>query len=442
MRVSGLVRNFLLAVTDALAVTSSWAIALFAYDLFGSGDYAYRFYLRMWPVPVSFVLLNGLFRLYHGRFWHPAAPMPPVEEFRRLFGSAVITHIGTIAVIAIARQTTLSYSRAVMMIAGVLTAFLAQPCRDLVRWLLRAVRLGQIPVHFIGDGEPAGRRRAILNGIAHIGFRVVPDGVPADVVVVSVDPRVLKCRMEDLQNRYTYIEYLPPTGAYPVAGSHLFLLGGSGGIEFVNQRRMRILKVEKWLMDKTLALLTFVLVSPLFAIIPILIKLTSRGPVFYRQERLGRNGVPFRVWKFRTMHADADERLSRLLREDEQAAKEWDEGHKLADDPRVTALGRFLRKSSIDEFPQLFNVLAGDMALVGPRPIVADEVAYYGEAYATFSSVRPGITGLWQVSGRSEIDYADRVALDVQYVLNWSPWLDIWILLRTMGAVLLMRGAC
>ena len=442
MRVSGLIRNFLLAVTDALAVTSSWAIALFAYDFFGSGDYAYCFYLRMWPVPVTFVLLNGLFRLYHGRFWHPAAPVPPVEEFRRLVGSAVITHIGTIAVIAIARQTTAEYSRAVMMIAGVLTAFLAQPCRDLVRCVLHGFAFGRIPVHFIGDGESSERRKEVLDGNRHIGFRVVAADRPSDIVVASVDPRILKCRMEDLQSRYTYIEYLPLMGTYPVAGSHLFLFGGLGGVEFVNQRRMRILKVEKWLMDKTLAVLTFVLVSPLFVIIPILIRLTSRGPVFYRQERLGRNGVPFRVWKFRTMHADADERLSRLLREDVQAAKEWDEGHKLADDPRVTALGRFLRKSSIDEFPQLFNVLSGDMALVGPRPIVADEVAHYGEAYPTFSSVRPGITGLWQVSGRSEIDYADRVALDVQYVLNWSPWLDIWILLRTAGTVLFMRGAC
>lgn len=442
MTYHGLFRNFTLLAADFCAVVISWFASLVLYDVFGFGDYNYRFYLRMWPVPVAFVLLNGLFRLYHGRFWHPAAPVPPVEEFRRLVGSAVITHIGTIAVIAIARQTTVEYSRAVMMIAGVLTAFLAQPCRDLVRCVLHGFAFGRIPVHFIGERDSAGRRTAILNGNHHIGFRVVAADRPSDIVVASVDPRVLKCRMEDLQGRYTHIEYLPPTGTYPVAGSHLFLFGGLGGVEFVNQRRMRILKVEKWLMDKTLALLTFVLVSPLFAIIPILIKLTSRGPVFYRQERLGRNGVPFRVWKFRTMHADADERLSRLLREDAQSAKEWDEGHKLADDPRVTALGRFLRKSSIDEFPQLFNVLSGDMALVGPRPIVADEVAHYGEAYPTFSSVRPGITGLWQVSGRSEIDYVDRVALDVQYVLNWSPWLDIWILLRTAGAVLLMRGAC
>ena len=113
----------------------------------------------------------------------------------------------------------------------------------------------------------------------------------------------------------------------------------------------------------------------------------------------------------------------------------------MADDPRVTPLGRFLRKTSIDEFPQLFNVFAGDMALVGPRPIVEKEVHYYGSSYEMFASVKPGITGLWQASGRSDTDYPRRVALDVHYVLNWSPWMDIWILFRTVYAVVFMRGA-
>ncbi|MBO7688543.1 MAG: sugar transferase, partial [Kiritimatiellae bacterium] len=115
---------------------------------------------------------------------------------------------------------------------------------------------------------------------------------------------------------------------------------------------------------------------------------------------------------------------------------------KLADDPRVTPFGRFLRKTSIDEFPQLFNVFAGDMALVGPRPIVSDEVKFYGAAYDIFASVHPGVTGLWQALGRSDTDYARRVALDTYYVLNWSPWMDVWVLFRTVGAVLFMRGAC
>ena len=138
---------------------------------------------------------------------------------------------------------------------------------------------------------------------------------------------------------------------------------------------------------------------------------------------------------------DRCKRLSRLLKENPKVADEWKRNFKLLNDPRVTPLGRFLRKTSLDELPQLFNVFSGDMALIGPRPIVNGEVLYYGDLYRVFSSVKPGITGLWQVSGRSDTDYAKRVSLDAYYVLNWSPWMDIWILVRTVYAVLFMRGA-
>ena len=228
----------------------------------------------------------------------------------------------------------------------------------------------------------------------------------------------------------------------PVFGAQAVEFDGLTALEMVNQRRMRALRVEKWILDRLLAVIAFVLLLPFFVIIPILIKLTSRGPVFYRQNRLGRGGRPIRVWKFRSMYVDADARLASILASDPAKRAEWEANFKLADDPRVTPLGRFLRKTSIDEFPQLFNVFAGDMALVGPRPIVQDEVKYYGPAYDIFASVHPGVTGLWQASGRSGTDYARRVALDTYYVLNWSPWMDVWILFRTIGAVLFMRGAC
>ena len=142
------------------------------------------------------------------------------------------------------------------------------------------------------------------------------------------------------------------------------------------------------------------------------------------------------------MYDDAPARLAKVLASDPERAREWAENFKLARDPRVTPLGRILRRMSLDELPQLFNVFAGDMALIGPRPIVRKEIPMYGDAYEVFSSVKPGITGLWQVSGRSDTDYAQRVALDSYYVLNWSPWMDLWILRRTISAVLSMRGAC
>lgn len=141
------------------------------------------------------------------------------------------------------------------------------------------------------------------------------------------------------------------------------------------------------------------------------------------------------------MYQDADRRLSEILSRNPSLAKEFAENFKLKSDPRITRLGKFLRKTSLDELPQFLNVFRGEMALVGPRPIVQKEVALYGGDYEVFRRVRPGITGLWQCSGRSETDYTRRVALDTYYILNWSPWMDLWICLRTATSVLFMKGA-
>ena len=187
-----------------------------------------------------------------------------------------------------------------------------------------------------------------------------------------------------------------------------------------------------------LALLVFFIPGLLIAL---LIKLTSSGPVFYHSARLGKDGRPIDVLKFRTMYMDADQMLTRQLDSDSALKAQWEQRCKLEFDARVTPLGAFLRKTSLDELPQFWNVLKGEMALIGPRPIVPDEVRYYGRDYRIFSSVKPGITGLWQVSGRSDLDYQERVALDVFYVSNWSFWLDYYIFLRTIPAVLLGKGA-
>ena len=165
------------------------------------------------------------------------------------------------------------------------------------------------------------------------------------------------------------------------------------------------------------------------------------GNVLFGHERVGRNGKKFKCLKFRTMVKNANEVLERLLFEDESARKEWNEGYKLKQDPRITPIGRFLRKSSLDELPQLWNVLKGEMSLVGPRPIIDKEIPKYHMEADLYLSARPGITGLWQISGRNDADYASRVALDSWYVRNWSLWYDIYILLRTMVVVLKRDGA-
>jgi Undecaprenyl-phosphate galactose phosphotransferase WbaP len=176
-------------------------------------------------------------------------------------------------------------------------------------------------------------------------------------------------------------------------------------------------------------------------LLAILVRLESPGPVFYGHRRIGRNHSSFCAWKLRTMQVSGDELLRKALAEDGALREEWLRDRKLRRDPRITRVGRFLRKMSLDELPQLWNVLRGEMSLVGPRPIVQEEVAAYGQNFSLYCRVTPGLTGLWQVSGRNAVSLHDRVRLDSYYVRNWSPWLDLHILARTAKVVLTGQGA-
>ncbi len=196
----------------------------------------------------------------------------------------------------------------------------------------------------------------------------------------------------------------------------------------------------KLAMDKTGAVAALVLFSPLFLFLVLKIR-QDGGPAFYAQKRIGKDGREFLCWKFRTMVTDADTVLERLLNADPQARAEWERDRKLRNDPRITRIGHFLRRNSLDELPQFYNVLRGDMSLVGPRPVVEEETHLYGRRLRHYLSVRPGITGLWQVSGRNNLSYSRRVALDSFYVENWSLAGDIAILFRTVFVVLGQRGA-
>lgn len=173
----------------------------------------------------------------------------------------------------------------------------------------------------------------------------------------------------------------------------------------------------------------------------IAIRLQDGGPAIFSQSRIGKDGRTFKCLKFRSMVIDAQARLEALLASNAEAAAEWARDQKLRKDPRITPLGRFIRKASFDELPQLFNVLRGEMSIVGPRPIIKDEIARYGANFGDYASVKPGITGLWQVSGRNSVSYDDRVAMDADYAANWSALGDLWIILKTVPAVLLSRGA-
>lgn len=199
--------------------------------------------------------------------------------------------------------------------------------------------------------------------------------------------------------------------------------------------------VLKRSLDILLAGIALVFLLPLMLPIAFLIRRHDGGPALFVQERIGLHGKLFRCYKFRTMVMDAQEQLEKLLAADPAAREEWERDRKLVNDPRITRLGAFLRKSSLDELPQLLNILRGEMSLVGPRPIVRGEIAKYGADFSFYTAVRPGLTGLWQVSGRSDTTYDERVALDVRYVREWSFPGDVWIIVKTIPAILASRGA-
>ena len=213
-------------------------------------------------------------------------------------------------------------------------------------------------------------------------------------------------------------------------------LAGVPGFEIRHNLLDRRSKIIKRLIDIVLSAAALIVLITLYLLLAVLIKIDSPGHVFFRQIRLGIGGKNFGMWKFRTMHTDAENMLQTLLKENPSAKAEWDEYQKLKNDPRITGVGKYLRRLSLDEIPQFWNVLIGEMSIVGPRPYFPEQREAYGAGYASYIRVRPGITGLWQVSGRSKTTFASRVIIDEEYIRNWSIWFDLYILAKTPWVVL------
>ena len=262
--------------------------------------------------------------------------------------------------------------------------------------------------------------------------------------VISL-PELSAARLGETLDRYSelvpHILVLSDHSTLPTLWSASRGCGRLSGIEVRNGLMLATLQLVKRAIDLAIAGTALVLGFPLLLAVAAMVKWTSPGPVFFGHSRIGRHGKRFKAWKFRTMRVDAEAILHEHLANNPDARAEWERDHKLRDDPRVTGFGRFARKTSLDELPQLWNVLVGDMSLVGPRPIVNDEVWRYGEIFRLYTSVKPGITGMWQVSGRNDIGYEERVLLDQFYIRHWSPWLDVYILAKTVVALAHRGGA-
>ncbi len=416
------------------------------------------------PISAGFVLLNFEFGLY------PGVKLSPVEELRRL----VMSITSMFAVWAVGVATVLSASNSVhrwflpvVYAACLLTLPIA---RNWARYLLGKWTNWGLPVLVCGDDLAAPRVFQWLADNRRLGLR--PVGVIGDREGLSVDiddPWYLGSWSETAEIadaiRVFWAVVVPSEGKtseistqiadylYTIPQVHVLSeltgvpdywisqrLDGLAGIHLQQNLMLPLPRFTKRVMDIIGAIIGGIILLPLLFYIAVAVKMSSRGPVLYANERIGRGGRRFRMWKFRSMFTHGDAVLQDYFDANPECREEWERTQKLKLDPRITRIGRFIRKTSLDELPQLWNVLRGDMSFVGPRPILLDEETKYGEFYGLYTMVSPGITGTWQVCGRGNTTYQERLQLVAYYVRNWSIWLDIHLLLMTVR-VFFGRGA-
>jgi Undecaprenyl-phosphate galactose phosphotransferase WbaP len=422
-------------------------------------------YLRLWPMYAAFPLAFAMLRLYS-----PVA-VGPAEELRRIAAGCSLVYLSGAAASFLSKLGP-TFSREIFLVAWG-ASIVAVP---LARAALRAVACRRswwgTPVLVLGAGMTGHAVVKSLVTFPHYGLKPVamldddPNkegeflGVPiingldlaADIARdLRIDHAILAMpgapveRLRALESRnqdaFPHLIVIPNLCGFASLWVTARDLGGILGLEVRRSLLLRGPRTLKRTLDILLCVVGGLLILPLVGLIALAILVESRGPVFYAQERVGRGGLPFRAWKFRSMVRDAEHVLADYLERHPELRAEWERDHKLRDDPRVTRVGRLLRRTSLDELAQVWNVLRGEMSLIGPRPIVRAEVERYADMIEMYVRVRPGISGLWQVSGRSDTTYAERVALDSYYVRNWSVWLDLYILAKTVRVVLLGRGA-
>lgn len=247
--------------------------------------------------------------------------------------------------------------------------------------------------------------------------------------------------LEELQKSYRYLIHVPKKQVFTIMSLHMKDFGGILAFSSTNYLTKGSSLALKRFIDILVCICAAPVVIPITAAVALAIKITDPGPVFYGHKRVGKNRTVLTCWKFRSMCSDADTKLKEILASDPVRAAEWEKDRKFTDDPRVTKIGKFLRKTSLDEIPQLWNIFTGQMSLIGPRPVTEPELEKYGTYADYVLSVKPGLSGMWQISGRSDTGYEERISLDTYYIQNWSAWLDIWILIKTIGVVIRGKGA-
>ena len=406
------------------------------------------------------ILVVTMLVIYFGARGHYTARVPVWTELRGLAAGVTIGFLCDSYIRVVAYGMPIGFESVIRWIVLI-------PClllmRHLARTLLDDLGMWRLRTLIIGDEAAIASTRAAFQSDVRLGYEVVASvglqgmahspgrgtrlleqhGAEFAVVATRGDVSGDAARLaEDLSRERVPFALVPAVDGLPVTAfdSQYFFTHDVMLIVYGNNLTRPVSRFVKMLFDQFVALLLLLMLSPLFLALAVMIR-ADGGPALFGHRRIGENGRSFRCFKFRSMVTDADVVLQHMLKTDAQAKTEWRATHKLHNDPRITSIGRVLRRTSLDELPQLLNVLRGEMSLVGPRPIIDAEVPRYGRDISYYFEAKPGITGLWQVSGRSNTTYEHRVRLDVWYVRNWSLWHDIAILMKTLPAVLKKEGA-
>lgn len=465
-----------LLLSDLAALSMAYLLGLSALILYA--DYSSFSSFEGWWIGTGrihtlihfiFILLT-IARLYtHGLY---SRRIPFWDELRMLLMTLLYLALLNGMVVLIAKWP---FSRVLWLVSWTSACFLLPFFRSLTRRLLLRSGLWVRPTAIIGVGESAVSAYKALTSEAQLGFQVthfihftgevsaeLPIGIPVVElprnriiehlsaqpqleIVVGLDEQALteaKQLVEEMSLEFDEIYFIPSVHGLPLFGmdaNHFF----SHEVLMLRSKNNLHFRPRRWAkrsFDFVAAALISLLLSPLLLWIAYRIRRSGPG-VLFSHIRIGFDGKPFPCYKFRSMVPNAEMVLKDLLAKDPEARREWEEKMKLNNDPRITPIGHFLRRTSLDELPQLWNVLRGEMSLVGPRPIIRREMERYGHRIDFYKSVRPGMTGLWQVSGRSDTDYRTRVHLDTWYVKNWTLWYDIAILFKTVKVVTQRKGA-
>ena len=413
------------------------------------------------PLLSLFLVLYWLFELY------PGVRVSPVDEIRRV--SLANTSAFFFVAVMLALDGAALVPLLICLLACLGTSVVILVMRAAVRRIGSRFDWWGCPVVVCGGGEVALSVLRRLNSQPHLGLRpvaVVTDYISdrqiEEVPVLQSEylsriassgvkhaivaaPELSQSQFIDVLERagdaFPHLILIPDTDFFWKVGSHTQDLMGVLGLQVRNNLLHTGSRIAKRVIDLACSTVLALLLLPLMAVISLLIAVESGFPVFYSQKRLGHDGRTFHIWKFRTMVRNAAEILELSLASNAELRSEWAANQKLRNDSRITRVGKLLRKTSLDELPQLWNVIKGEMSLVGPRPIVDSEVAKYKAAYSLYKKMTPGVTGLWQVSGRNRTTYAERIAYDTYYVRNWSVWMDIYLFAKTIVVVLTGDGA-